>query len=202
MANSIPIGHVMCKYYIEDEQLKVAEGVFVERKGKKFVEFNSKDIPDESFPGYRNVERVWKGGDILWLTERDDALAKRLFTEYHVDVIKDLQKQINEVGDRITMIRSVKVKSGSKKISKCFGEVDKGTTKPNLEEWRRQSQENWDASEFVDCEQYAKRKITMLKNEMFIDLSYEDETHILELTTRGAIDAAVRGMINKYWPVC
>jgi hypothetical protein len=42
----------------------------------------------------------------------------------------------------------------------------------------------------------------MLKNEMFIDLSYEDEKHILELDSRGAIDAAVRAMINKYWPVC
>lgn len=202
MANSIPIGHVMCKYYFDDGQLKVAEGVLVERKNKKFVAFNSKDVPDESFPGYRNIERVWKGGDILWLTERDDALAKRLFTEYHVGIIKDLQKQIDDIGDRISMIRSVKVKSGSKKVSKCFGEVEKTCNGDNKPEYERNYREGWDCSEFVDCEQYAKRKITMLKNEMFIDLSYEDETHILELTTRGAIDAAVRMMINKYWPVC
>lgn len=200
MANSIPFGHEICKYYIEDNQLKVIEGILVNRVGKKWVAFNSKTVPDEPFPGYRNIERVWKGGDILWLTDRDDALAKSLFTKYHVDVIKDLQRQIDEVGDLISMIRSVKVKSGTgKRVSKCFGGIVKSDAKNNQVEWKRQQQEPWDCSEFVNCEQYANRKITMLKNEMFIDLSDEDAAHIIGLKTRGAIDAAVRGMINKYW---
>lgn len=202
MANSIPFGHTLCKYYIEDNQLKVVEGVLENRSGRKFIAFGSKEVPDESFPGYRNIERVWKGGEVLWLTERDDTLAKRLFTEYYVETIKDLQKQIDEAGDKISMIRSAKVKSCSKKVSKCFGEVASKDKKSNTtQEYERQYREGWDCSEFVNAEQYAERKINMLKQEMFIDLSYEDEKHIRGLKTRESIDASVRGMINKYWPV-
>lgn len=200
MAKSIKEGHILCKYYIEDNQFKVIEGVLETRGSKKWIRFDSKTVPDEHFPGYKNVGRVWKGGEILWMTERDDAEAKRLFTAYHVEVIKDLQKQIDEVGDRISMIRGSKVIYGSsKRLSKCFGEIDKVESKPKQEEWRRQNQEHWDCSEFVNVEQYATGKIAMLKYDMFIDLSSEEERHIRSLGSRGAIDAAVRGMINKYW---
>lgn len=200
MSKSIELGHQLCKYYIEDDQMKVVEGVLVSRSGKKWVAFGSKTVPDEHFPGHRNVGRVWKNGEILWLTERDDVEAKRLFTEYYVAVIKDLQQQIDDVGDRIAMIRSMKIKSGTgRKISKCFGEISEAELTPKQEEWRRQNQEHWDCSEFVDADSYAKRKVEMLKREMFIDLSSEDERHILTLDSRGAIDAAVRAMINKYW---
>lgn len=203
MANSIPIVHAMCKYYIEDNKLKVAEGVLGEHSGRKIVMFNSNNVQNEAFPGYRNIERVWKSGDILWLTERDDAKAKSLFTKHYVDVIKDLQKQIDEVGDLISMIRGTKVAYDiAKKTSKCFGEVEKRGKNNGGMSCERQYKESWDCSEFVNCEQYAKRKVSMLKEEMFIDLSDEDENHILSLGSRGAIDAAVRGMINKYWPVC
>lgn len=202
MSNSIPIGHALCKYYIEDNQLKVIEGVLENRNGRKFVTFGSKEVPDESFPGYRNIERVWKGGEVLWLTERDDALAKKLFTAYHVGVIKDLQKQIDDIAERIGMIRSAKVKNGTcKRVSKCFGEVAKRSKSNGTQECDRAYKETWDASEFVNADQYAERKINMLKQEMFIDISYEDEKHIRGLNTREAIDASVRAMINKYWPV-
>ena len=197
MSKSITVGSVMCKYYIEDDQLKVVEGVLVTRAGKKWVEFGSKTVPDEKFPGHRNVERVWLGGKILWLPERDDALAKKLFTEYYVNIIKDLQKQIDEVGDTITMIRAVKVRLGSsKKLSKCFG--GDNNEQP---EWKRTCQENWDYSNIENIDEYAENKINMLKREMFINLSKEDELHLKTLKSFTAIDAAVRGMINKYWPV-
>lgn len=203
MSKSIKEGHILCKYYIEDDQMKVIEGVLVDRAGKKWIVFDSKTVPDEHFPGYKNVGRVWKGGEILWMTERDDAEAKRLFTAYHIEVIKDLQKQIDGIAERIGMIRESKVIYGSsKRLSKCFGEIGKADLTPKQKEYIRQNQEHWDCSEFVDADQYASRKVDMLKREMFIDLSDEDERHIRSLGTRGAIDAAVRGMINKYWPVC
>lgn len=201
MAKSYADGQVLYKYYIEENQLKVIDGVLETRRNKKWVAFGYDDIPDEPFPGYRNIERVWKGGEILWLDKRDDELAKKLFTTYHVEVIKDLQKQIDEVGDRISMIRGGNIVLGtSKPRSKCFdSDGVKTGALSKMEEGRRQHQENWDCSEFINANQYADRKITMLKNEMFINLSAEDELHIRGLTSRGAIDACVRAMINKYW---
>lgn len=201
MAKSYVDGQMLYKYYIEENQLKVIDGVLETRRNKKWVAFGYDDIPDEPFPGYRNVERVWKGGEILWLDKRDDELAKKLFTTYHVDVIKDLQKQIDGVGDRISMIRGGNIVLGTTAPrSKCFdSDGVKTGVLSKMEEGRRQHQENWDCSEFINANQYADRKITMLKNEMFIDLSAEDELHIRGLTSRGAIDACVRAMINKYW---
>lgn len=199
MAKSIPIGHQMCKYYIEDDQMKVIEGVLVNRAGKKWVAFGSKTMPDERFPGYRNIERVWNGGEILWLGERDDELAKKLFTDYHVGTIKELQHQIDDIGDKIAMIRSMKIKSGTgRRASKCFGDI----VVDDMPEYERTSREHWDISEIADVKQYAECKVVMLKKEMFIELSDDDVKHILSLTSHTAVDAAVRGMINKYWPVC
>lgn len=202
MAKSYEDGQMMYKYYIEENQLKVIDGVLETRsRNKKWVAFGSDDIPDEPFPGYRNIERVWKGGEILWLADRDDDMAKKLFTAYHVEVIKDMQKQIDDIGDRISMIRSVDVVLGTTgPRSKCFEKVGSISGElSKMEEGRRQHQENWDCSEFINANQYAERKITMLKNEMFIDLADEDELHLKSLTSRGAIDACVRAMINKYW---
>lgn len=196
MAKSIEDGQIMCKYYIEDDQLKVIEGVFVNKAGKKYIAFDSSEVPDEGFPGAKNIGRVWVNGKVLYLVGRDDELAKKLYTDYCVNTIKDLQMQIDDLGDRITMIRKTKLNAG--KRSKCFGEVKNNTLteKPTYESVYR---DNYDASEFVNAEQYAGRKIAMLKQEMFIDLSAADELHLRGLTSRGAIDACVRAMINKYW---
>ena len=198
MSKSIALGQLLYKYYIEDDQLKVVEGVLDTRAGKKWIVYGNKDVPDERFPGYKNIDRVWVNGKLLYLTERDDALAKKLFTEYYVNAIKDLQKQIDEMGDRIAMVRKTNLGTVSTRRSKCFGEIKSNTLteKPTYESAYR---DNYDASEFVNPEQYVERKIVMLKQEMFIDLSDEDIRHMRGLTSRGAIDAAVRGMINKYW---
>jgi hypothetical protein len=198
MAKSIEDGQMLYKYYIEDDQLKVIEGVFINRAGRKYIAFDSRDVPNEGFPGYKNIGRVWANGKVLYLPGRDDELAKKLYTEHYVGVIKDLQMQIDDMGDRIAMIRKTKLNARSTRLSKCFGEVETKTVVSG-EEWRRQSQEPWDCSEFVNAEQYAERKIMMLKQEMFIDLSPADELHLRGLTSRGAIDACVRAMINKYW---
>jgi hypothetical protein len=198
MAKSIEDGQMLYKYYIEDDQLKVIEGVFINRAGRKYIAFDSRDVPDEGFPGYKNIGRVWANGKVLYLPGRDDELAKKLYTEYCVNAIKDLQMQIDDMGDRIAMIRKIKLGTGSARRSKCFGEIE-AKTFTSIEEWRRQSQEPWDCSEFVNPKQYVERKIAMLKQEMFINLSPADELHLRSLTSRGAIDACVRAMINKYW---
>lgn len=205
MAKTVAVGDKLYKYYIENSQIKVVEGIIDERKGKKYVIFDTETMPDEGFPGYRNIERVWKGGEILWLTDRDDEFAKQLFTKYHVEVIKELQKQIDDVGDRISMIRTVKVKAENRRIQRanCFGNVTATSSESSVDtsmtEGKRQYQENWDASTFVDPAQYVERKIVMLQKEMCIELSSEDICHLKSLTSRVSIDAAVRAIINKYW---
>lgn len=199
MSKSIKPGDQLFKYYIEDDRVKIVDGILEDRRGKKWVAFSSNTIPDETFPGYRNVGRVWKSGDILWLTKRDDALAKKLFTEYHIGVIKDLQQQIDDVGDKIDMIRRVKVTLGStKRRSRCFAESESASGNVS-QEYERSYREGWDCSNYTDPESYATRKIDMLQKEMYIDLSEKDILHLKTLKSRGAIDAAVRAIINKYW---
>ena len=198
MPKSIALGQVLCKYYFKDNEMRVAEGILESRGNKKWVIFGCDEVPDERFPGYRNIERVWANGEVLWLAERDDDLAKRLFTRYYVEIIKDLQKQIDDAGDQIEMIRKARVRSADTR-SKCFEEFgiyDNKQKKPN---WVRTSSDNYDTSEFVDAEQYVERKIIMLKEEMCINLSAADEIHMKSLKTRDTIDACVRSMINKYW---
>lgn len=192
MSKTIEVGQMVCKYFIEDEVLKVAEGILEERAGrKKWIAFDDDDIPDESFPGYKNIGRVWVNGEVLYLADRNDELAKKLFTDYCVGAIRDLQNQMDDLGDRITMIRKTNIRSANSR-SKCFGELGVyAPVKPKVD--------NYDTSEFINADQYAERKIEMLKGEMCIELSEVDELHLKSLKTRGAIDACVRAMINKYW---
>lgn len=52
---------------------------------------------------------------------------------------------------------------------------------------------------FKNAGQFIEEKIDMLRNHFNIDLTYEDIAHLCELKTENEINAAVKGILNKYW---
>lgn len=82
------------------------------------------------------------------------------------------------------------------KSAKKSSTVD--TTQYRGEEWKRQQNSNWD-SEFITPEQYVRVKLQMLKNEMFILVTDEEEAHLYSLKTEGDINRAVASIIDRHW---
>ena len=196
---TVNVGETMCKYFMEDGRFVIHEGLVIEQDGQRYVNFGSvKSL--ERFPRYRDIGRVWKDGETLWVTERDDELAKRLFTEHWVKHIEELQKQIDEASEYIKIVRG----KGFKSMSRCFGNVndyesavDEDLDNPT-EEYNRQLKDKW-SDEFKSPEQYVRHKLKMLRNEMFIWPSVEEVQHLKSLKTRVSIDNAVHSIIDRYW---
>lgn len=53
--------------------------------------------------------------------------------------------------------------------------------------------------EFTTPEEFIDAKIEMLQKHLLIDLTDEDIAYLREYRTEGEINAAVKGIINKYW---
>lgn len=53
--------------------------------------------------------------------------------------------------------------------------------------------------EFTTPEKFIEAKVKMLRDHMHIDLTDADIAHLREFKTEGEINAAVKGLINKYW---
>lgn len=52
---------------------------------------------------------------------------------------------------------------------------------------------------FTDPDAYIDAKIEMLQGEFMIKLTYDDKLYLRQYKTENEINAAVRGIINKYW---
>lgn len=81
-------------------------------------------------------------------------------------------------------------------MSRCFG------TKELMDELKRERMRQRDESytvEFENTSQYVNFKLKMLRNEMFIEPTPEEVTHLYELKTRGDIDRAVCSVIDRHW---
>ena len=52
---------------------------------------------------------------------------------------------------------------------------------------------------FVDPDKYVDDKVQMLEEEFMIRLTYDDTLYLRQYKTENEINAAVRGIINKYW---
>ena len=53
--------------------------------------------------------------------------------------------------------------------------------------------------EFTTPAKFIEDKVKILKEHMQIDVTDEDIRHLYEFKTEGEINAAVKGIINKYW---
>lgn len=198
---SIEIGSYICRYTLDENDIKVDEGEVFECGDRKYVQFNTSEAPVK-VPRTVDIGRVWKDGKTLWMSVQDDEKARKTFTEHCDAKISDLEKQIDILGETIEFIRYYKFKSGSK----CFvidhgaGAVakKKSAKKKDAEQLRRY-RNAYEASDFVNPKQYIERKIEMLEKEMFIHVSDDERTHLKTLETQNAIDAAVRSIIDRHW---
>lgn len=200
----IKAGDLLYKYTLHLNGLVLQVGAVEDCGKKKYIHFDI-DTEPEGFPGYKNINRVWKDGKTLWLYERDDELAKRLFTEFGVDHIAALQKEIDETGEMITKIRRGEVKT----MSRCFGDfnaycdeekvaVEQDETVNPTEEFERSRKDSW-KDDFKNPTQYVAHKLKMLRNEMYIHPSVEEIMHLRSLKTQTAIDNAVHSIIDRHW---
>lgn len=53
--------------------------------------------------------------------------------------------------------------------------------------------------EFTTPEKFIEAKVKMLREHFMIDLTDDDIRHLHEFNTETQINAAVKGIINKYW---
>lgn len=79
-----------------------------------------------------------------------------------------------------------------------------GSFVPLTELWAREAHEDTDfmpayVPEFTTPEKFIEAKVKILREHMCIDLTDDDIAHLREYRTEGEINAAVKGLINKYW---
>lgn len=70
------------------------------------------------------------------------------------------------------------------------------------EEFARDAQslerEAWNHT-FDNPEKYIKKKLKMLKRDMYIEPSWKEIEHLRTLKTQVAIDNAIRSIISRHW---
>lgn len=199
---AVVIGNYICRYTLDENDIKVDEGEVFECGDRKYVQFNASKAPVK-VPRTVDIGRVWKDGKTLWMPVRDDEEARKTFTEHCVSRMTELEKQIDILGETIDFIRDYKFKVGSKcfvYISDNAGAVakKKSAKKKDAEQLRRY-RNAYEAGDFVNPKQYIERKIEMLEKEMFIHVGDDEMRHLKTLETQNAIDAAVRSIIDRHW---
>lgn len=88
-------------------------------------------------------------------------------------------------------------------MSKCFEEErievpDLPPIVDDHDEDQRRYSENWDTN-FTTVDRYVNYKLKILRNDMYINPTWEEISHMRDCQTRGAVDAAFRSLITKYW---
>lgn len=88
------IGEIVYKYTLRNGKLFIHEGEIIERGIRKCVYFKDEKttvrLPKENEFGICH-----SNGPSLWLADRDDELARRIFIEYEERGIAELQGMIN-----------------------------------------------------------------------------------------------------------
>lgn len=98
------VGETVYKYTLRNREFFIHEGTVIERGTNKYVYFKAKSST-ERYPKEMEFRVVCANGPSLWLTERDDELAKRILIEYEEQCVADLQKQIER---KLQLIKSLK----------------------------------------------------------------------------------------------
>lgn len=191
------------KYTLCKGEIVVQEGEVSECGPHRYVQFAGRGEPVKC-PRKKDFNRVWSDGKTLWMTDRNNEEAKKIFVAYGVGRILELQKEIDELSDMVATVRSFEFGG----TSRCFNgeskDSNKSKSKPKKHnekqaENKRQYMSAWDTSEFIDLKSYIERKIDMLKDEMCIPVSNDEVRHLKSLGSQSAVDTAVRTIINKYW---
>ena len=89
-----------CKFHVYEGTVTEAKRRYINR----VVKFSNK-TGFEFCPTERQIGHVLGGGPRLWLLERDDALARRLFLEYEEDKLLELEKQLARKRELIRVLK-------------------------------------------------------------------------------------------------
>lgn len=65
----------------------------------------AKRAQTERLPNGSEIGSIQPGGPRLWLTERDDALAKKLFLEYELKKLEELKQAMTKKEELIKVLR-------------------------------------------------------------------------------------------------
>jgi hypothetical protein len=105
---SFEIGPALYLYTARNGRFNVWEGVVVENKyrywTKPVVKF-AKRAQTEKCPNENEIGHIQSGGPRLWLTERDDALAKKLFLDYELGKLAELKRAMTKKEELIKVLR-------------------------------------------------------------------------------------------------
>lgn len=101
------VGETVYKYTLKNGKFFVHEGIIVKGRIRDFAEFKDIDrsarLPEEDGFG------VVCNGSTLWLAERDDELAKRIFTEWLENGIVELQEAISKKLNLIDLLKETEL---------------------------------------------------------------------------------------------
>ena len=98
------IDQTVYQYTLRNGGLFVHDGTIIEDDDHKYVYFKDKKIKARC-PSEEEFGVICTKGSSLWLTERNDELAKRIFIEYELQCVVDLQKQIDR---KLELIKALK----------------------------------------------------------------------------------------------
>lgn len=96
-------GKILYRYTLKGNKFNVREGV-VNYTGFRFLVNFRDGGAMVRCPRAEDIGKVRAVGCSLWLTERDDTLAKKLFIQYESKKIAELQKQIDKKNETIIML--------------------------------------------------------------------------------------------------
>lgn len=97
-------GETVYKYTVRNGKFFFHEGAAIERGSRKCVYFKAKSST-ERYPKEAEFGVVHANGPSLWLTERNDELAKRILIEFEEQGLADLQKQIERKAELIKLLK-------------------------------------------------------------------------------------------------
>lgn len=102
------VGQTLYLYTARNGKFNIHEGVVIENKKRYWtrlvVEFKTRSS-FEFLPKDHEIGCVCAGGPRIWLLERDDALAKKLFLEYELELLAKLERQIAVKKELIKVLR-------------------------------------------------------------------------------------------------
>ena len=98
------VGETVYKYTLRNGAFFVHEGVIMEQGTRKCVYFEDKKSKAR-LPKDDEFGIVHADGPSLWLTDRDDELAKHIFIEYEENSIAELQELINRKTKLINVLK-------------------------------------------------------------------------------------------------
>ena len=99
------IGDEVFKYTLRRGELRVHKGVVYMDGGYESVKFGWREYSGGLCPREHELGIIMTDGPNLWLTDRDDELAARIFLEYEEQKLIELKKQVEVKKELISMLK-------------------------------------------------------------------------------------------------